>query len=300
MLCNTTPRLCHEVRRKPRANGQGPVSGVLEVSPGVRPTAAFEHFAPGSSVEFVLDPLTQRFVVGRPNAIAGLKGSPREQLAQSIRAGNDVVGGMFSRGPRGQILSNEAGGTSGATGMHRLEGRLRTSCRSTAGTSPTNRGCRLEGSSYLGDARPPRLGCGVGPILLLSSHGAWLGLADDEWLVGEPGGVVSGTQGQDIIALLPALERDPDVFFVELREALGVSGRDVESHLARVPLEQLLITALRTSSSYWAELSAAWFGRQALTEEFRAALDDAADTRWSPQPVRQAARRRLRRGDSAA
>lgn len=137
------------------------------------------------------------------------------------------------------------------------------------------------------------------PVLLLSSGGAWLGLAGDEWVVGEPAGVVSGMQGQDIIGLLPALEWDADVFFVELRAALSESGRDVEDQLASFPLERLLITALGTSSTYWAEMSARWFDRQPLTVAFRVALEGATDARWASQQVRQAAHRRLHSGRPA-
>jgi hypothetical protein len=137
------------------------------------------------------------------------------------------------------------------------------------------------------------------PVLLVSSEGAWLGLAEHGWVVGEPGGIISGTEGDDVIGLLPVLERDPDVFFAELREALAAVHHDVDSHVARFPLERLLTTALATSSAYWSELSIGWFDHQPLSDTFRAALEDVEDARWAPQRVRQAARRRLRANRAA-
>jgi hypothetical protein len=134
----------------------------------------------------------------------------------------------------------------------------------------------------------------VDPILLLSSHGAWLGLAEDRWVVGEPGGVVSGTEGDDVVGLLPVLERDPDVFLAELRDALATAGRDMDGFVENFPLERLLTTALAISSAYWSGLAIGWFDQQPLSDAFRTALQDVEDARWAPQRVRQAARRRLR------
>jgi filamentous hemagglutinin len=72
--------------------------------------AALRNYYPrGGGVEFVFDPTTNTFVTGRPQS--GLfQGSPHQQLAQSINASSNVVGGIFRRGPNGEILTDEHSG----------------------------------------------------------------------------------------------------------------------------------------------------------------------------------------------
>jgi RHS repeat-associated protein len=90
-----------------RLAGSGPAAGVLEVSPLMKSTKAFQNYNPGSSVEFVFDAGSNRFVVGR----AAGAGSPHQNLAATISGeGSSVVGGMFQRGSNGQILTNEFSG----------------------------------------------------------------------------------------------------------------------------------------------------------------------------------------------
>ncbi len=93
-------------------NGSGPAHGVLEVSARVKSVGAFRNYTPsGRGVEYVFDPVGGRFAVGGPHASAGLKGSPHEQLAQSIDADpKHVVGGIFRRGPQGEMSTDEQSG----------------------------------------------------------------------------------------------------------------------------------------------------------------------------------------------
>ncbi|WMJ75654.1 polymorphic toxin type 43 domain-containing protein [Cytophagaceae bacterium ABcell3] len=93
----------------PYRTGSGPVAGVLEVSPQVKSVAQFKNYNPSKAIEFVFDPHTNTFVVGSPKApVAGL--SPHQNLAKSIGANNQVVGGLFKRGSDGRIITNEASG----------------------------------------------------------------------------------------------------------------------------------------------------------------------------------------------
>ncbi|MEZ4295816.1 MAG: RHS repeat-associated core domain-containing protein [Polyangiaceae bacterium] len=93
--------------------GAGPTAGVLEVSPLAKSVAAFRTYSPGGSreaIEFVFDPNTERFAVGMPKYRTPMY-SPHEQLAAAIGADrNAVVGGLFRRGPLGEILTNERSG----------------------------------------------------------------------------------------------------------------------------------------------------------------------------------------------
>jgi hypothetical protein len=75
------------------------VPGVLEASSRVKSFGALRNYYPKNGVEYVFDPETGTFAVGRPAASAGLRGSPHEQLAQSIGANpSTVVGGTLTRG----------------------------------------------------------------------------------------------------------------------------------------------------------------------------------------------------------
>ncbi len=88
--------------QSPACKGSGPVPGVIEVSALVKSIKAFLNYNPkGGGIEYVFDPITNRFAVGRPRR--GLfDGSPHEQLAQSIGADpRTVVGGVFRRMPNG-------------------------------------------------------------------------------------------------------------------------------------------------------------------------------------------------------
>src|SRR5437660_7038086 len=57
--------------------GSGPVAGVLEVSPRVLSTSLLAKYYPGEGgIEFVFEPGSNTFVVGRPAASTGITGSP--------------------------------------------------------------------------------------------------------------------------------------------------------------------------------------------------------------------------------
>ncbi|MBL4688271.1 MAG: hypothetical protein JKY37_27030 [Nannocystaceae bacterium] len=97
--------------------GAGPQPGVIEASSRTKSSAQLRNFDPRPNasyggertVEFVYDPATKRFAVGRAQGT----GSPHQKLADAINPGYDpgrVVGGNFSRGPRGEILTNEYSG----------------------------------------------------------------------------------------------------------------------------------------------------------------------------------------------
>jgi hypothetical protein len=91
--------------------GSGPVPGVLEASGRVKSFAALRNYNPKGGVEYVFDPATGTFAVGRPATSAGLKGSPHEQLAQAIGANpSTVVGGTLTRGSNGAFITTEQSG----------------------------------------------------------------------------------------------------------------------------------------------------------------------------------------------
>lgn len=92
-------------------SGSGPTSGVLGVEPGSTSTSAVQNYYPkDGSIEFVYDPTTKTFVVGKPNG-SGFTGSPHQKLVQSIGSSESTaVGGMFTRGANGEIVTNELSG----------------------------------------------------------------------------------------------------------------------------------------------------------------------------------------------
>ncbi|MCO1604373.1 RHS repeat-associated core domain-containing protein, partial [Desulfosporosinus nitroreducens] len=91
--------------------GSGPAPGVLGVNPASESVGALKNYYPrNGSIEYVFDPKTKTFVSGAPKS-GMFTGSPHQQLAQTIGADeSSVVGGMFSRGANGEIITNEASG----------------------------------------------------------------------------------------------------------------------------------------------------------------------------------------------
>ena len=84
---------------------------MLEASDRVQSLAALRNYKPRGAIEYLFDPTTGRLTVGRPAASVGLKGSPHQQLAQSIGADQStVVGGMLRRGADGSLITDEMSG----------------------------------------------------------------------------------------------------------------------------------------------------------------------------------------------
>jgi RHS repeat-associated protein len=109
-LSTVSNELKQSVKEASLSTGSGPISGVLEVSNQVKSVAAFKNYTPSESVEFVYDPVNQKFLVGRPNeSVEAFSG--HQKLA---KVGNmdpsKVVGGLFRRGPNGEIVTNEHSG----------------------------------------------------------------------------------------------------------------------------------------------------------------------------------------------
>lgn len=92
--------------------GSGPAPGVLGLEPGSVSSKAIQNYFPSTkngSIEFVFDPKTSTFAVGKPTTNLG--GSPHQQLAETIKSdGSALVGGMFRRGPNGEVITNEFSG----------------------------------------------------------------------------------------------------------------------------------------------------------------------------------------------
>jgi RHS repeat-associated protein len=91
-------------------SGSGPVPGVLEASPRAQSVGAIKSWN-GKPVEFVFDPESGTFAMGRPAASAGLKGSPHQQLVAAIDGNpSTVVGGIVQRGENGLLTFDEMSG----------------------------------------------------------------------------------------------------------------------------------------------------------------------------------------------
>jgi hypothetical protein len=93
------------------SHGSGPSPGVIEVSDRYPSTGAFRNYTPPQRIgamEFVFDPTTGRFAVGRASA-PGL--SPHQGLARAIAADpQNVVGGMLSKSLSNVVMTNEFSG----------------------------------------------------------------------------------------------------------------------------------------------------------------------------------------------
>ena len=100
------------ITQGPKWSGSGPVSGTHGINANSISNRAINNYYPKrGGVEFVFDAKTNTFVVGKPNS-SQFVGSPHQRLAASIGAdgSSTTVGGMFSRGANGKILTNEFSG----------------------------------------------------------------------------------------------------------------------------------------------------------------------------------------------
>lgn len=91
----------------------GPVPGVLEINSQTGSVGAIKNYKPrnGKSIEFIYDPSQGIFAVGQPKYGSFGLSSGHQRLVQ-VSGANDreVVAGMFTRGPNGEILTNEFSG----------------------------------------------------------------------------------------------------------------------------------------------------------------------------------------------
>ncbi|MFS1514767.1 polymorphic toxin-type HINT domain-containing protein [Chengkuizengella sp. SCS-71B] len=96
----------------PTWNGSGPAPGVIGVNANSKSVEALKNYYPkNDGVEFVFDAKTNTFVVGSPKS-GSFEGSPHQKLAQTIGAdgGENTLGGTFSRGSNGEIITTENSG----------------------------------------------------------------------------------------------------------------------------------------------------------------------------------------------
>jgi hypothetical protein len=109
----------------PTWKGSGPTPGVLGLNANSKSIKAIQNYYPkNGGIEYVFDPKTNTFAVGRP--IDGLyDGSPHQQLARSIGADEStVLGGMFRRGANGEIYTSEDSGHYGYRWTPELRGQF--------------------------------------------------------------------------------------------------------------------------------------------------------------------------------
>lgn len=95
----------------PKFSGSGPAPGVIAITDETSVAALKNYKSSGrDGIEFVFDPTTNTFAVGKPKA--GLfDGSPHEQLARSISANESkVLGGTFSKNADGSITITDNSG----------------------------------------------------------------------------------------------------------------------------------------------------------------------------------------------
>lgn len=108
---NAASKVIEKVASKaPVFSGSGPVSGVIAITDDTSVAALKNYYPSKGSIEFVFDPTTNTFAVGKP-ASGLFDGSAHQQLAQAIGANDaNVVGGGFSRAADGSILTTENSG----------------------------------------------------------------------------------------------------------------------------------------------------------------------------------------------
>lgn len=129
------------------------------------------------------------------------------------------------------------------------------------------------------------------PVLALSEQAdTWLGILGDEWRIsrsvrgpGEPIGA------RTVVGAWPLLERDPDAVKPRIAAARGVAGADA------FPYGDLLRSAMRSGTDYWAALALDWAEVVGLEGDVAEAADDLREASWASQRTRQRARQLARR-----
>jgi putative RNase toxin 43 of polymorphic toxin system len=92
------------VRAIPTWHGIGPRPGMIGVNATTTSTRGLQNFRSRGSVEYIFDPDTSTLVVNT-------RLHTHSPLAASIGADSDrVVGGMLTRGPGGEMITNEWSG----------------------------------------------------------------------------------------------------------------------------------------------------------------------------------------------
>lgn len=94
----------------PGTGGSGPAAGVIAINNTCAVGALKNYFPRFGGVEFIYAPDHDILAAGRPKV--GLNGSWHEQLALLISVNSSalIVGGMLSRGMRGEFLTGEQSG----------------------------------------------------------------------------------------------------------------------------------------------------------------------------------------------
>jgi hypothetical protein len=87
-------------------SGSGPRGGIIEISDRVKSTKAFENYNPKKAVDFVYNAEKNSMAV----ATKGTNPQGHTSLAQSIGAGESVVGGRLVRGAGGAVETSEWSG----------------------------------------------------------------------------------------------------------------------------------------------------------------------------------------------
>lgn len=112
------------------------------------------------------------------------------------------------------------------------------------------------------------------------------------WLIKTSSGV-QPVGGSSLVALLPLLEHQKPEVDLELRSAVVAKGLPIEM-LGFLPLEDLVVVALKSKSDYWQNLALQWITRPVPVRVI--ACLECLETEGATQKVRHAARRLLHTG----
>lgn len=119
----------------PGRGGAGPVPDTIGITDTTSVAALRNYYPKGGGVEFVYDPVTNKFATGKVSK--GLfDGSPHEQLVQSIGSprGSVEVGGTLQRGPMGEFLTTESSGHYGGNWNYQTRAQFQQWLSNRVGT----------------------------------------------------------------------------------------------------------------------------------------------------------------------
>lgn len=130
------------------------------------------------------------------------------------------------------------------------------------------------------------------PLLSISATGLWLGLdAEGDWILGRLSGRVASSKASLPQSWLTILDSEEDAFRAKVDSAAAEHGLTPSDLQQMLPVDKVLVMAMRSGSGHWAKRAVSWLLERPLNDEHLALLSMLTTARWVDQWTRHAARR---------
>jgi hypothetical protein len=134
------------------------------------------------------------------------------------------------------------------------------------------------------------------PLLQISSSGLWLGLdAGGEWVLGRLGSRVIASPSGNSSPWVTILDMTEEEFRERLTTAANRFNLPASSLQERIPVNNILVMAIKSGSRHWAERAAVWLRERPIQGIDIDLIRELSEARWASQSTRQIAHQLLRR-----